>query len=430
MTSLGLHFETKDILLIGASLVLLVPFILWWVLGLKRFFPLAVIQIFAGVMLGPTLLGALAPDLFKFLFTDQPALKLYPATSINAIAIVAVSLFAFNAGTEADVDKIKASGPSVLAIGLGGFLFTWMFGGLVGMGLAEAVPGLSKDSSNFQYAIVFGLCNAVPALPILAVMLGELKLSSLRIGHVTLAAAGIGDALLWASIAIILPFAPTQSGTAANWMIAAVVALTGFVASFLFCTKLMSPLLRRLKASQAPERVTMILVGFTIFGSASITAIAGLHAVMGAFIAGVFLPHDVREEAAQRLDMPTALLLLPFFFLATGLKADFNLANSTIWVVFAAGIITCYFGKLIGTALFAKLSGETLSFGAAAGMLLQTKGLMELVVVTIFSQKGFVGPETFSALVAVALTSTALTMPSVSMLLARSRKAIMSVSIA
>ena len=146
-------------------------------------------------------------------------------------------------------------------------------GVIIGMGLAEAFPGLSKDASSFQYALVFGLCNAVPALPILAVVLNELKINSVRLGNVTLAAAGVGDALLWASIAVILPFAPDPGSAGGSWVPAAAIAFTRFVASYLFCTRLMSPLLLRLRNSGAPERVTMILVGFTIFGSASITAV-------------------------------------------------------------------------------------------------------------------------------------------------------------
>lgn len=419
--TLGLHFATKDVLLIGASIVLMLPFVLWWLLGLKRYFPLAVVQIFAGVLLGPTFLGQISPDLFKLLFTDQPALNLFPATSINAIATVAVSLFAFNAGTEADLEKIRQSGPSVVAIGLGGLLFTWGFGIVMGLALAGAFPRIAPQNGLVQYAVAFGLCNAVPALPILAALLNELKISAQRLGQVALAAAGIGDAVLWAAIAVLLPFAPIANAHAPHWGVAAAVSLTGAILSWAFVSRLMGPMLSKLKAEQAPERVIMILVGVTIFGSASITAVTGLHAVMGAFIAGVFLPHDVREEAAAKLDMPTALILLPFFFLATGLKASFNFSSPAIWAIFGVGMIVCFFAKIVGSVIFARMAGETIAFGTTTGVLLQTKGLMELVIVTIFEQKGFVGPETFSALVAVALVSTALTMPVASFILSRAR---------
>ncbi len=399
---LPITIDLKSILLLQAAIVVLLPFILWWQFGLKRFFPLAVIQIFSGILLGPTIFGAVAPEAFDALFSKDLL------GGIKAIAIIAVCLFAFLAGTEADRDLIRRSGRAVVSIGIGGLMFTWGFGIIIGLGVGLAfASALGPLNGLILFAVAFGLCNAVPALPILAVLLNELGLNRSRLGAIALASAGIGDALFWASLAIVLPFAAGGDGV----IQAAAIAFGGGLVALGLCLYVASPLLNRLLRQEAPERVVMILVGVTIFLCSAVTSICGLHPVMGAFIAGVFLPDEVRIMAARKLDMPTSMLLLPFFFLATGLDAHFSLTDPVIWTIFAAGLFACVVGKVVGTALFARVAGETLPFGITLGCLLQTKGLMELVIVTVFRDAGVVSTQTYSALVIVALVSTALTLP-------------------
>jgi Kef-type K+ transport system membrane component KefB len=162
----------------------------------------------------------------------------------------------------------------------------------------------------------------------------------------------------------------------------------------------------------------MIIVGIAIFAGAAITQATGLHAVLGSFIVGVMLPDSVRHMAADKLDMPTSMLLLPFFFLDTGLLARISFGEQLIWMMFGAAMFVCVLGKVASTLVIARLSGENTAFGLTSGMLLQTKGLMELVIVTVFRDVGIVSDTTYSALVLVALASTALTMPVCKLLLA------------
>ena len=150
--------------------------------------------------------------------------------------------------------------------------------------------------------------------------------------------------------------------------------------------------------------------GAAIFICAAITQATGLLGVLGAFLVGALLPDSVRHMAAAKLDMPTSLLLLPFFFLDTGLQARITLADPMIWQVFAMAIVVCVVGKLAETLAVGMLAGESLAFSTLAGVLLQTKGLMDLVIITVFRDAGIVGGATYSALVLVALASTALTM--------------------
>ncbi len=424
-----MKLDPKSVLLIGGSLIVLLPFIVWWVFGLRRIFPLAAIQIFVGIALGPTLLGAFAPDVQEMLFacklieaerfvdgvrTIEKVRDCSVPNGIKALAAISVCLFAFLAGTEADRDVIRSAGRSVISIGLGGLLFTWMIGIAIGYQVALLYPGLmGRTSDPVIFALAFGLCNAVPALPVLALIMSEVGLNKRRIGAVALAAAALGDAVLWISMAAILPFAKGAGGFIEN----CALAIGSGIVVVLVCLAVINPLLRRAIGTNAPERVQMILVGIAIFTCAAITQISGLHAVLGAFIVGVLLPESVRHLAASKLDMPTSLLLLPFFFLDTGLQAFISVGKSEIWIVFGVGLFVCVAVKIFATWLFARLAGENTPFGLLAGILLQTKGLMELVIVTVFKDVGIVSVETYSGLVLVALASTALTMPICNLLL-------------
>ncbi len=190
-----------------------------------------------------------------------------------------------------------------------------------------------------------------------------------------------------------------------------VAALGGGVVAALLCYFVFNPLLRYTIRTKTPERVQMIIVGVAIFMCSAITQVMGLHAVLGAFLVGILLPDSIRHMAATKLDMPTSMLLLPFFFLDTGLQANISISDNLIWTIFGIGMAVCVLVKIAATTVIARLSGENWAFGGLAGVLLQTKGLMELVIVTVFRDAGIVSAQTYSALVLVALASTALTMP-------------------
>jgi Kef-type K+ transport system membrane component KefB len=420
-----MKLEPKSVLLIGASLIVLLPFIFWWVLRLRRIFPLAAMQIFTGIALGPSILGYASQETHDLLFgcklidvlKDGVVQRMQDCSvpnGIKALAAISVCLFAFLAGTEADRDVIRNAGRSVVSIGVGGLLLTWLVGIAAGYQLALNHPSVMGASGlPVLFAIAFGLCNAVPALPILALIMNEVGLSRRRIGAVALAAAALGDAVLWSSMAVILPFAKG----AGNLVERFILAIGGGLVVVALCLLVINPILNYSERTKAPERVLMILVGIAVFVCSALTEVTGLHAVLGAFVVGAMLPDSVRHVAASKLDMPTSLLLLPFFFLDTGLQASISISQTLIWTTFAVGMAVCVLVKLLATILFARLSGENTAFGFLAGILLQTKGLMELVVVTVFKDVGIVSVETYSALVLVALASTALTMPICNILL-------------
>ena len=414
-TELLNYKDPKFILLLQILVVVGVPLVLWRYLGLRRAFPLAIIQIFVGIVLGESIFGAFAPEAFTYLF-GPPAVKL----GVGTLAQVAVVLFVFLAGCEADRSILSNAAGMILKIGVTGVVTPWVLGGIAAFALAgyySAIAGSAVvgERGNLLYAVAFGLCMAVTALPVLVIVLRELGFNAKPIGTVALAVGGVDDGLLWLSLALLLPLAPLgvagQSFVSMTTLIAFLFAIGGGVVAVLLIRFAINPVLQRLLAQQSPERLLMSAVIIAVFLCSAITELTGLHAVFGAFLMGLLMPEKLRHMAQDRFDVPVSLLLLPFFFLATGLKTKFEFGNSEMWFVFAVAMAVCLSGKFLGVTIPSYLSGQSLPFSITLGTLMQCKGLMEIVVVTLLYERGVFGQSTFTALILVALVSTAITAP-------------------
>lgn len=396
--------DQKVLLFLQVVLVVGLPLFLWGPCKLGRAFPLPIIQIFAGIVLGPSIFGAVAPDAFAFFFRNDVL------AGVDTLANVALVLFVFLAGCEIDKQVLRQAAGMVLKVGVVGVAVPWLAGALVAWGLIAfyATPGLiGPVASPILFAVAFGLCMAVTALPVLVVILRELGFNQRPIGTIALAVGGIDDALLWASLTVLLPFAAGRNDP----LFACTVALGGAAVTVLLLQRVVAPLLQRLLDRQAPERFLISLAIIVLFAAAALNEATQLHAAIGAFLTGLLLPDKVRELCEKRLDTPVTLLLLPFLFLATGLKTSFSFTDASVWLIVLTAMVVCVGGKFLGVSLPTRISGESWPFAVTLGVLMQCKGLMEIVVVTVLYQKGVFGPATFSALVLVALISTAITVP-------------------
>jgi Kef-type K+ transport system membrane component KefB len=403
-----LEFNPKVILLLQVVIVVGLPLFMWRVMRLGRFLPLPIVQIFAGVMLGPSIFGAAMPEFYQFLFRKEVL------SGVDTLANVAVVLFVFLAGCEADRGIIRSSAGMVMKVGLTGIAAPWLLGGLTAWVMVTHSFGpdivarlLGANDNPVLYAVAFGLAMSVTALPVLVVVLRELNFISRPIGTIALAIGGLDDMVLWLSIGVLLPFAAGGS----SFYAAFALSIGGGLATCLIVGYVVSPLLEKALAAEVGERFLMSCVILTLFLSAFITEATGLHAVVGAFITGLLLPDKLRHMAESRFDVPVSLLLLPFFFLATGLKTKFDFADGYVWTVVAIAFAVCIGGKFIGVSVPAALGGQSRAFAITLGVLMQCKGLMEIVVVTVLYQRGIIGELTFSALVLVALISTVITAP-------------------
>ncbi len=422
------------ILLIQACVIVFFPYFLWRVLKLDKYFPLGVIQIFSGVLLGPSIFGAIdagllnsaphfdptktvnactnpnAQELFNALFgtTCYHGTQIVNrAAGIASVATIAVCLFGFLAGTDADKELIRKSGKSVLSIGVFGMLFGWGFAILAGYLVYLAFPeALGPKGNSFNFPIAFGLVIAVSALPVLALILRGLDITRRRMGAIALASASIADTMMWFGLGLVVALA-----LGGNLATALTKAGLGAALSIGFVKLVASPILDRMLKTDAAESAIITFTALTIFVASAITGITELHPVLGAFVAGFFLPDKVRELAGHRFDQTTVLVLMPFFFLNTGLNTVFDFFDPKVWMLFLISTFLCVFGKMIGHGVAARLTGESWPFSMSIGLLLQTKGLMGLIVIVVFLEKEVVSPLMFSAAVFMCMFSTGLPTP-------------------
>jgi len=428
------ELKPSYILLIQASIIIIFPYFLWRVCRFQYLLPLVVVQILVGVLLGPSIFGALdtallnptphfdptkamnactnpeARELFNALFgkTCYRGQEIVNnAAGIATVATIAMCLFGFIVGADADKELIRNSSKTVLNTGLWGMLLGWTLATAAGYIVMRAFPqALGAKASALNFPIAYGVIVAVSALPVLAAMLGNLNITRTRVGAMALASASIARTVMWLGLGIVLAMALGGSLPAALTQ-----AALGGLLSIGFIKYVASPIFDRMLREKAPEGGIITLSALAIFVSSSIMAITGLHPVLGAFVAGFFLPDRVREIASHRLDQTAMLMLMPFFFLYLGLNADFSVSDPTVWILFVLSTIVCVFGKMIGHGVAARLSGEGWPFASTLGLLLQTKGLTGLIVIVVFLEKELVSPVMFSAFVFMCMFSTALTPP-------------------
>ena len=418
-----LHVTPRSLLFLQATVVIGVPLLIWrfaavpvgigrsasgrraltW-FSISTVFPLAVVQIFAGVLLGPSIFKQVWPDGYDFLFRQEVR------HTIETIANIAIVLLVFIAGCETDRAMLKRSAGTLLKIGASGVFVPWIVGTVAAFGIVALfhTPRVVGTLGNpVLFAVAFGLCMSVTALPILLILCREMGILQQPIGSIALAVAGIDDILLWLSIAIIMPFATAGSSLFASFLL----ALGGGATLIVVLAFVISPYMDWLIKKEAPERFLMSATILVLFMSVLTADLIGLHAVVGAFVAGMLLPSKVRHMSNDRLDVPVNLILMPFFFLATGLRTEFSFTDPTVWSLVAIGLTATLVGKLLGVSLPVYLSGQSWPFSTMLGILMQCKGLMEILVITVMRERGIVGDLTFSALVLVAMISNAITSP-------------------
>ena len=428
------------ILLVQACIVLFFPYALWRYLQLGRWFPLGVVQIFSGVLLGPAIFGGLDQWLFsvppdpskpihactnpdvKQLFNALFGVTCYHgntvvnrAVGITSVAGIAVCLFGFLAGADADKELIRKSGKSVVSIGVIGMLFGWTLASIAGWFIFYAIPeARGAKAEVFAFSIAYGLVIAVSALPVLALILRGLDITRRRLGAVALASASIADTMMWLGLGVVV--ALTLGGSLPA---ALAKAAAGGLLSVGFIKLVASPILNGMLAKEAPESAVITFSGLSIFVASAITGITELHPVLGAFVAGFFLPDKIREMVAHRIDMCATLLLMPFFFLNTGLQTKFSFSDPNVWILFAVSSFLCVAGKTIGHGMAARMSGENWPFSIAVGLLLQTKGLMGIIVIVVFFEKEVVSPLLYAAAVFMCMFSTGLPTPAMRWMFAK-----------
>jgi len=378
--------------LLALIIIFSVPYLVWRVLRMERCAPLAIVQIVGGVVLGPGILGAAFPAWHQAIFNPQTLLAL------NGIASWAVMLFVFLAGVELDlVDAWRSRRDTGLTAGLA-LIVPFVFGAIIGALLLQQSAGWMGAKGNAaQFIFGVGMACAVTALPILVLLLERLDILRSPFGQRVLRYASLDDVAIWAVLAAIL----------LDW------ERLGRQGLFLIAVIPASLALRKLMArlSEADRWFVLpIWVALTGFSADW----AGLHFMVGAFIAGVVCERS--WFALERLDQfRNALLLafMPVFFLSTGLRTRWEMGGTTVLLAGLALLVAATSGKLFGVHIAGRWLGWRKGESFVIGWLLQTKALIMIIFVNILLDREIISPSLFTSLLLMAVISTVLTMPMV-----------------
>ncbi|HEV7371676.1 cation:proton antiporter [Arenibaculum sp.] len=398
---------TADLIfLLQAFVIITVPFALSRALRLSGMVPIVVIQILLGIALGPSLFGRFAPEAYGMLFNPDTLRPLAGAASI------AVLFFGFITGLHFDTDSFRGRGGAFAAIAAASVVIPTGLGVLAGLYIGTRHPEtLGARGDLFVFAAAIGICLGVTALPVLGAILREMGLLGQRIAGVALGIAAANDAALWLLLGglmtVVAGGVPTQLGI--------LLPLLALPVYFLVMVQVVRPLLARVVSALMHDgtmgEAALVVVGAVAIGSAVVTEILGLHYIFGAFLAGAIIPRELRQPILDRLEVMTIAVLMPFFFMLTGLRTQIDPSSSVFLEILVVTTVLGVVGKVGGTALTAVFFGEKWSSALCLGTLVQTKGLMEVVVLTVLLEYGIISITAFSALTLMAVISTALVMP-------------------
>ncbi|MEV0675035.1 cation:proton antiporter [Actinosynnema sp. NPDC050436] len=365
-------------------------------------------EMVGGLLLGPTLLGALWPQGSAFLFAP-PVLE-----GLDKAAQLGLVVFVFLLGCELRTDRIARKGVVGAAV-VGGMALPYAAGVGIVLATGDLFAGPST-TSPVQTVVFVGLAMAVTALPVLARILADLGLERTGVGALSMSAAAIGDGLAWLILAFLLA---GQGAGDQGWRI--VLLATALVLVTALCVRpLLVALVRRLGSSQS---LTVVLIAGAI-GYAVLTQSIQLHPVVGAFLFGVAVPRDspAVERIGRQLEGFTLIILMPLFFAGVGLKMSVGLlgANPVAWLVLAVVLVAAVATKVVGAGGAVRLAGLPADDALRFGFLMNCRGVTELVVLTIGYQAGLINQLAYTILVLVAITTTAATAPLVRWSLRRS----------
>lgn len=369
--------------------------------------PKVVGEMAAGLLLGPSVFGALAPDLSALVFPPQGL------TAPGWISQAAIAVFMLTLGLEQDTQILRQRKWTVIAVSAGGILLPFVLGAALAFVLyphyvAGKVPQLS-------FVLFIGTALSMTALPVLARILREQKLLATPIGSLAMAAAVLSDVCTWILLAVVLIICKPGASS-----LGAMILGLGWV---LFMLLAVRPLLARLLQLRPSLMVYCLLALLTLLVSSWIADHLGLHLLLGAFLAGVILPrHEQLGARLQALLAKPMVWALPLFFAYTGLRTHLNFSGSAdFWLIASVTIVACL-GKAGGAFCGARLTGVDMHNACMIAVLMNARGLMELVIVNIGMDLGLLTAPVFAALVLMAFLTTLMTGPLVNLLRAISQR--------
>lgn len=382
--------NTNEIFLIAMVVILAVPYAVWRLGRTDYVAPLVVVQIVTGIVLGPGILGAVFPGAYRFVFNPQVV------QSLSGIACWAVMLFVWLAGLELDFRLAWKNRADIGVTAALALVLPWSLGAAAAVVLLRWQPGwIGTGAVDWQFVAGIGMSCSVTALPILVILLEKLGILRTPLGQRVLGYASLDDIAVWGMLAMIL-MDWTRLGRQFAF-------LAGFVLAALV-------LRRAMRALPETDRWYVALVWLALCGLSADWA--GLHYMVGAFLAGAVLDGQWFEQRNRGLLRHHLLLtVMPVFFLSTGLRTSWELGGASVFLAAALLLAAAVVGKLAGVRVAARVLGWTPGEATVIGWLLQTKALIMIVFANVLLDKAIISSTTFTALLLMAVASTMLTVP-------------------
>lgn len=361
-------------------------------------------EIVAGIVLGPSVLGYFFPDVFQALFPPESL------TNLELLSQVGLVLFMFVIGMELDFSVLKNKINETLVISHAGILVPFFLGIVASYWIYEEYA--AAQTAFLPFALFIGISMSITAFPVLARIIQERNMTKTSLGTLAIASAANDDVTAWCLLAVVIAIA--KAGTFASALYA--IGLTALYIIIMFMV--VRPFLKKVGEVYANQEVInktfVALILLILIISSTLTEIIGIHALFGAFMAGVVMPPSIgfRKVMMEKVEDIALVFFLPLFFAFTGLRTEIGLINSTaLWGVCLLLITVAVAGKLGGCAVAARLVGESWKDSFTIGTLMNTRGLMELVALNIGYEMGVLPPSIFVILVIMALVTTFMTTP-------------------
>ena len=358
-------------------------------------------EVVAGVLLGPSLLGAISPAAYQFVLAP-PAVPY-----LGIVAQLGVVLYMFLVGVELNPDLLRGQVHATVATSHASIVVPFVLGSALALFLYPRFS--SADVPFTSFALFIGITMSITAFPVLARILSELGMTRTPLGAVALACAAVDDVTAWCLLALVVGVVQASAGSA---LTVVALTITFITVMFVVVRPCISRLIGAAKGEWSDGYVAVGIVGLLI--SALVTEAIGIHALFGAFLFGAVIPHDSRLAHAltNRLESLVLVLLLPAFFAFAGMRTEIGLVPGWGgWIACALIIVVATLGKVGGTLVAARIVGMTWRTGTALGVLMNTRGLMQLVVLNVGLDLGVITPTLFTMMVVMAIVLTMATTP-------------------
>jgi Kef-type K+ transport system membrane component KefB len=359
-------------------------------------------EVIAGIVLGPSLLGRLSPDAFRYILPADVA------PFLGIVAQLGVILYMFLVGLELNPDVVRQRVHAAVTTSLASILLPFALGWVLAVYL---YPRFATSGVAFtHFALFVGVAMSITAFPVLARILTDRGMTRTELGALALSCAAVDDITAWCLLAFIVG---VVQATAGGGVVLVILMTLAFIAFMFTVVRPIAVRVARQVEDRDPPHATIAMVVVAILAAALATEGIGVHAIFGAFLLGTVIPHDSRLARAikGRFEDLVTILLLPAFFAFTGMRTQIDLVSGSEWLVVALIIGVATAGKFGGTLLGARVSGLSWRSAASLGILMNTRGLMELIVLNVGLDLGVISPKLYTMMVLMALATTMATTP-------------------